>query len=238
MFNIKFNIYGIMVLFSLLANVIVVSKISKKYSFFKDEIVGALLYENIGIIYGAKLLTFFTNYSQNSKFEFFKLGFSAYGALIGAIVCLVLFCLQFKKSIKDILCIFMPSIPMMYSIGKLGCFLVGCCYGIEYKGIGNIVYKYSPIAPNNIQLFPVQIIESIVFILIFIYMIIKAYQNKFSVKTLGISFILIGFAKFGLDYFRMSHLNTIISLNQKISVVFVLIGIYLCKKRKIDSKND
>ena len=201
--------------------------IYKKYYFSEDEIIGALIYENIGIIFGAKLLTYMQNYNLYSKFDFFSLGLSSYGAFIGAMISLIIFSLQFKKPLKNILFTFIQPIPLMYAIGKIGCFLAGCCYGIEYTGIGNIIYKYSKVAPNNIHLFPVQIAETFAFTIIFIYMIKKFIKNQFNWKTLGISFILCGLTKFCLDYFRASHINTLLSLNQLISLIFILIGIFL-----------
>ena len=232
MINIKLPLYGIMILLSLLVNIIIVIVIYKKFNFSKDEIIGALVYENIGIIFGAKLLTYIQNYSTYSNFDFLSLGLSSYGAFIGAIICLIIFGLQFKKSLKDMLFTFMPSIPLMYAIGKIGCFLAGCCHGIEYNGIGSITYKYSEVAPNHIHLFPVQIVETIAFTVIFIYMIKKILKNQFYWKTLGISFILCGLAKFSLDYFRVSHINTFLSLNQSISIIFILIGVFIYIKSK------
>ena len=75
----------------------------------------------------------------------------------------------------------------MYAIGKIGCFLVGCCYGIKYSGIFSVVYNYSLHAPVGVSLFPIQLVESIVFLLIFIYMLNKKLQNKFNTQTIGIS---------------------------------------------------
>ena len=232
MIDTKLPLYGIMIILSLLVNIIIVLLIHKKFNFSKDEIIGALVYENIGIIFGAKLLTYLQNYSTYGKFDILKLGFSSYGALIGSIICLIIFGLQFKKSLKDMVFTFMPSIPLMYAIGKIGCFLAGCCYGIKYNGIGSIVYNYSAVAPNHIHLFPVQIIETIIFIIFFIYMFKNILMNKFTWKTLGVSFILCSFAKFSLDFFRASHTDIILSLNQIISIVFILFGILMYIKDK------
>jgi phosphatidylglycerol:prolipoprotein diacylglycerol transferase len=126
----------------------------------------------------------------------------------------------------------------MYAIGKIGCFVVGCCYGIEYNGLGNIVYTHSLDAPNHIHLFPVQILETIVFLLIFIYMLNKHFKNKFSWQVLGIIFILSGLAKFILDFFRYSHINQILSVNQLISVVFIIIGIYIYINQRLEKRRN
>lgn len=226
MFNTKVPLYGIIILLALIFNIITSSVLAKKHNFDVTELISMLLYENIGIILGAKILTYIEHYKE-LDFNLLKLGLSSYGGVIGAIVFLLLFAFQFKKSVKKLLFIFMPSIPLMYAIGKIGCFLVGCCYGIEYTGIGNIVYKYSIVAPLNVKLFPVQIVETIVFALIFIYMLNKSLKNQFTYKVLGISFILCGISKFLLDFLRMSHFNKIISFTQIISILFIVIGMFI-----------
>jgi len=229
MFDTRVPVYGIMILLALATNIIVVMLIYKKYEFSKNEIIGALVYENIGIILGAQIFTFFANYQLYEEFDLLSLGLSAYGAVIGAIICLMLFALQFKRSVKDMLFIFMPSIPLMYAIGKIGCFLAGCCVGIEYDGWGSIVYNYSAAALAGVRLFPVQLAETIVFIFIFIYIFAESVKNKLNLKTLGLSFILCGFGKFILDYLRMSHSGELLSfsLNQTVSIIFIVIGIKL-----------
>ena len=234
MFDIIIPFYSIMILLSLIANIIVVMIISKKYSFTRKEIICLLLYENVGIIGGAKILTFLQNNKElNGQFNFVSLGLSSYGAVVGALLFLILFILQFKKSLEEMLYIFMPSIPLMYGIGKIGCFLAGCCFGIEYNGFGSIVYNYSKSAPEHTHLFPVQIIETIFFFVIFAYMIIKHKKNEFDLKTAGISFISCGFSKFILEFFRASHIDKILSLTQTISILFILIGIGIVIRDKI-----
>lgn len=227
MFATAFPFYGIMILLSFLLNIITVLLIYKRFSFSKDEVIGALFYENIGILFGGKLLTLFQNNHMDSSFNFQNLGLSSYGGVIGAILFLILFKIQYKKTFRDIFFLFMPSIPLMYSIGKIGCFLSGCCYGIEYYGFGSIAIPNSFVSSSELRFFPVQLVESIVFFLIFLFMIYQINHKKFTWKTLGISFILMGFAKFSLDYLRMSHLAGTLSLNQMISILFIFIGFFL-----------
>lgn len=186
------------------------------------------MYENVGIIGGAKILSYLLSFNKLSEFNFINLGLTSYGAIFGSLFFIILFCIQFKKSIKDTLFIFTPSIPLMYSIGKIGCFLVGCCYGVKYNGLFKIMYKYSKEAPNNVYLFPVQLVETIVFLIIFIYLIIQHKRDKFNSKTLSITFIVCGIAKYILDFFRMSH-TEFFSFNQIVSIFFIVIGIIIYK---------
>lgn len=231
MFDTEIPLYGIFILLALFANVIISSILAKKYNYNTTEVTNMLVYENIGILLGAKILTYIEHYKE-LDFDLLNLGISSYGGVIGAIVFLLLFAFQFKKKVKELLFVFMPSIPLMYAIGKIGCFLVGCCYGIEYTGIGSVVYKYSLAAPSNLSLFPVQLVETFVFMLIFVYMLNKSLKDNFDYKTLGISFVLCGISKFLLDYLRMSHIGKVLSFSQVISIIFIVIGGFIIKLSK------
>lgn len=238
MFNTKISFYGLAIVLALIFNILIVMASYKKYGLFKYEVIGALMYENIGIILGAKLLTYFENIKLYGKFNFYTLGLSSYGAVIGAILFLTFFSWQFKKDIKKMLFLFMPSIPLMYAVGKIGCFLVGCCYGIEYEGFLNVIYNYSLVAPKGVKLFPIQLVETICFFGIFIYMFFSQVKDKFDSNVLALSFIMCGLCKFGLDYLRASHVGILFSWSQVISIVFVLIGIILLFQNKFLRKKN
>ena len=227
MVNTSIPLYGIMILLSLLLNALIIIFTYNKKIFSKSEIFGAIIYENIGIIVGAKTLAYIENYSlYNGVFDFWKLGLSSYGGIFGGLIFLILFALQFKKKISNMIYTFVLPIPLMYSIGKIGCFLAGCCYGIPYNGFGHIVYKYAVNSEiNNISFFPVQLVESIVFFLIFLYACFK--HKDYSLKNLGILIILCGFAKFLLDFLRASHMGIILSTAQYISLGFIITGLIL-----------
>ena len=92
MFNTQIPLYGIMILSSLIANVIIVMLIYKRFNFSKDEIIGALVYENIGIIFGAKLLTYIQHFKEYDNFNLLQLGFTSYGGVNHSKICYLYLC--------------------------------------------------------------------------------------------------------------------------------------------------
>jgi phosphatidylglycerol:prolipoprotein diacylglycerol transferase len=233
MFNSNFPFYGLAILLALISNIIIVISQYKKYNYKLEYVIYLLLYENAGIIIGAKVLSYLLSGERTS---FIITGLAAYGAAFGAALFILLFCLQFKKNIKETMYLLTPSFPLMYSIGKIGCFIVGCCYGIKYNGIFKIMYRYSVNAPNNVYLFPIQIVESIVFLLIFIYLIIMQRKNKFDEKMLGISFILCGASKGFLDFLRQEG-TQLFTFSKIVSLIIIIIGIIsLFLKKKSDNE--
>ena len=158
-----------------------------------------------------------------------KVGLSSYGALLGIITALIVYRLLFKVEIKELFYISLIPVPIAYAIGKIGCFVDGCCYGRSYNGLFSITYLNSTIAPKEEKLFPVQLVEAIVFLLIFLYywFMYKKEKTKDMEKQLLFIIISCAISKFMLDFLRASHNGQGISKNQIISILAVLMAIFL-----------
>lgn len=230
MINTKIPLYGILVVTGILSGLYIMYKNVKTLNYKKEENYGLILYILLGTLFGAKYFTLLTNFNKfKDNIDFKKIGLSSYGAIIGILILLIIFAKQYKKNFKDLINNILPAIPLMYGISKIGCFLAGCCYGIKYNGPLSITYKYSLSAPKNISLLPIQIIETITFILIYLYISKKKKENK---NIIGITILLCGLSKFLLDYLRMNHINKILTVNQIVSIPFIIIGLILYFKEK------
>lgn len=216
-------IYGIFLLLSLFINCIVIFVLGKVQNIKSNIILCSLTFEMIGIISGAKVL----NIIQTGwKHGFYYAGFSAYGGVVGGVASLIGFSKAYKVSLHKMLSIYVPLLPLLYSISKMGCFLSGCCYGIEYCGIGSVTYGYSNGAPINISLFPVQLVESIVNLIIYVYIMVIYIKNKDDINIIGYVFLLCGVSKFILEFFRASWEGGI-SSTQCISIFFIICGLFI-----------
>ena len=228
MINTDLPIYSLIILIAFLINIVVICYISYKKNRFNYDLIYLLIFEHIGMIVGAKLYSFFSNPAKyDYQFDIFKSGFSSVGAVIGIIIMSIIYIKMFKSNIK-----------MIYSIGKIACFLTGCCYGIEYSGPFSVTYLYSQNDINGISLFPVQLLESIVFFIIFIISFNIVIKDKVNNKSIGILTTMIFACKFLLDFLRFTHMKNLISFNQIMCVPFILIGLSLIifKKEYIDIK--
>lgn len=213
-------IYSIFIIMSLVINCIIIFLLGNKQKTDKNIILCSLVYEIIGIIVGAKILNLI-QIKENTSFYY--AGFSAYGGVIGGILALIVFCKLYKISILKLLNLYIPVLPLLYSISKLGCFFSGCCYGIEYIGNGNILYDAATEAPTGVNLFPIQLVESLINFLIFIYVLHKYEKNIENTKIIQKVFILCGISKFFLEFLRYSW-NGYLSSTQFISIIFIVIG--------------
>ena len=192
----------------------------------KDGIKDKNIYLYI-LLYGTFAISFgkiYTIVTTGFKYNMINAGLSSYGGLIGVILASIIFELILPTN-KKIMKYTMISLPLTYAIGKIGCFIAGCCYGIPYNGIFNVVYKDD----LNIGQFPIQLLETIVFIIIFI-VCNKLRNNK---NIIYITSLIAAIAKFLLDFLRYEHINKLITINQIFSIIIivVLIILYIVKNK-------
>lgn len=213
--NINFPIYYVMILLSLIISLIYIFK--------------ALKENNINIIYNYSLLymisafifgILFTLISHLPKIE---IGLTSYGCGIGVIILSLI--LRKYLNINDLFKYTIISLPLTYSIAKIGCFFTGCCVGIPYSGILSITY----IDKSNISLFPIQLLETIVFFIVFL--ICNKLKNKKNI--IYITLIMCSICKFLLDFLRYEHIYKPITINQIISILIIGFIVILYKKKKL-----
>lgn len=224
---------------------------SKFYDIKKEDIFYASMFAIIGIGIGAKLLYIITiipdlirNFSSlDWKTLIPKLlqgGFVFYGGLIGGVVGLYVYSKSFKISFKKLCMILIPVVPIFHSIGRIGCLLAGCCHGREYNGFGSITFYNTEFAPVGIPLFPMQIVESICNLIIFIIILLTYKKFKGTYKTIALYAVLYSIVRFVLEFYRGDAARGIVvlSTSQWISIALFIVGILLFvydKKRKKDT---
>ncbi|NLD16657.1 MAG: prolipoprotein diacylglyceryl transferase [Tissierellia bacterium] len=188
----------------------------------------------IGALLGSKILYLLIFRKEINWIHIFNLnyfstimgsGFVFYGGLIGSFIAITsvpkLYGIDYRKYIKY-LCF---MIPMFHAFGRMGCFLSGCCYGIPYQGILSVTFPVGSLAPSNIALFPVQILEAIVLIIIslFVYLISKRKQANWNTPCY-LYFFLYSISRFVIEEFRYDESRGIFcgfSTSQWISILII-----------------
>ena len=213
---------------------------SKFYDVKKEDIFYASMFAMIGIGIGAKLLYIITilpdiikNFNvldwESLIPRLLQGGFVFYGGLIGGVVGLYVYSKSFNISFKKLCMILIPVVPIFHSIGRIGCLLAGCCHGREYNGFGSITFYNTNLAPTGVPLFPMQIVESVCNLIIFIIILLTYKRFKETYKTVALYAILYSVVRFILEFFRGDVIRGIIvlSTSQWISIAFFIIGIAL-----------
>lgn len=217
--NFIFPVYGIIILLSIVIGMMYIYFFLKKANICtKNIFLCFILLISFSITCG-KLFTMFTNSNIDSLLE---AGLSSYGGLVGLILSSYIF-EKLENMNGSLIKASILSLPLIYGIGKIACFLVGCCYGIPHEGLFSVTYTEG----LNIPLFPIQLVETIVFITIFI-ICNKLKDNK---NIIYIVLFLCIIFKFLLDFLRYDHVTKILTVNQVFSIILlvVILLIYILK---------
>lgn len=156
-------------------------------------------------------------------------GFVFYGGVIGASIFLwVLRNLRTDFEFKDLYPI-LPALTLGHAIGRIGCFLAGCCFGKE-------THSFIGIALHSAQRIPTQIIESGFLFLLTIYLL-KSKKEK--INLISYYFLLYGGFRFVLEFYRGDNVRgfwIFLTPSQWVSLFMVGFGfVILHKFRKLNS---
>lgn len=177
--NLTVPIYPICVATGFFVGTLILSYFAKKYDFPEKLVFPLMCFTESGVIIGGKILFLLINFSilpkYYSKFGFLRLftrtGFVFYGGLFGAIVSILLFSKIYNFPFSASLSAVCFVTPLVHFFGRLGCFFSGCCYGIEYAGFCSVYIHGS-------NRFPVQLVEAILNLLLFLVLQIILRKNK------------------------------------------------------------
>lgn len=240
--TIRIPLYGMCIVVGVfIANIIIKMTCEKKH-FQWDDIVLSEAYFALGGIIGGKLLYLITTLStipwgQMDATIFHQLmagGFVFYGALIGAIIAVFIGAKIHHLPILNIGKEYLYLIPFMHAFGRLGCHFAGCCYGVPYDGIFSVTYGKDAFAPQDVSLFPIQLLEAICLLGIsgWLYMLPK-YKN-----SLIHYLCLYAIIRFLLEFFRGDVARgsyLIFSTSQWISIIILIILLVTRRNKKMDN---
>lgn len=218
--KINFPIYETLIIFSIIVGAIYIYiAVDKNNIPVKNIITFFTLFFFLSIFLG-KLYTFLEHPDSN----FLTIGVTGYGGLLGAILSSIIYNVIYKDNRFFKYTII--SLPLIYGFAKLACFFYGCCYGLPYNGPFSVTYPHL----TNKPLFPIQLVETILFILLFqVCNTLNKHKN-----IIYITLILVFTLKFLLDFLRYEHMYKFLSNNQIMSITlcFVTIIIHYIKRPK------
>ena len=171
---------------------------SKKISLAKDVMDLSLVLIVFGLI-GARIfhviIEYPAYYIENplSILKIYQGGFVFYGGFIFALIAGWWFLALRKQKISTFLDLFAPVIPLGYGLGRLGCFLAGCCFGKQTS-------SFFAIDKDGIGVHPTQLYSSFSGFLI---MTIILYMEKNKIEgRFFIYLILYGLARIWIESLR------------------------------------
>ena len=212
--NLQYTFYGPIVLLSIVLGIIIACILMRNAGVKSVTCFYTAIFTFISILVCSAVL------SISITGDIRKVGFVGAGGALGLIVGAVASALIHRDHISESMSAWIIVAPLMYGLSKIGCHIAGCCNGIPYNGFFTITYAEK----GHISYFPIQITETIVFVLIFIIGLILYLKSKNKTRVAILVLLLSGIAKIGLEFLRESHIGHTITSYQIIVLSISIIG--------------
>ena len=250
-FGLELPMYGMMILLGIIVSNAVALSLCKRFGRDKLELLTIESYGIIGAFLGSKILFLIISFKDidwqraaEPKYliAIISNGFVFYGGLVGAILFMMLCGKVHDLDVWGYIRDFIFMIPIMHCFGRIGCFCAGCCYGMPYHGPGHVVFPYGSQAPSGEELFPVQLVEAALVLIIGIVLLVLKIKKDFfyTIETYLLTYSVV---RFILEFFRYDAIRGSafgLSTSQWISIV-VFIGTVISivyRKKKAEQEKD
>jgi len=178
-----------------------------------------------------------------AAFELWRGGFVLYGGIIGGFLSATIFIIKKKMNFLKILDISAPVLALGVGIGRIGCFMAGCCFGnytssflgISFPAGSPAFKKHLEIYPDlmhnhtsSLTVIPTQLFSAGANFIIFLYLYFLLRKKKKYNGQLFIQFlILYSIFRFIIEFFRGDDRGNLLffSTSQWISIIVVVLSI-------------
>lgn len=230
--------YGLMMALAVVAAVLVCLYRTRKQKLaFEDGILILTCAFGCALL-GAGALYLFVTYSISeiiamiadlSLFTQPKMGLVFYGGLIGAIPGVFIGAKIAGVKLGDYINALLPVVPLGHALGRIGCFLGGCCYGAPTDSWVGVVYPEGIIhgIEHGTKLLPVQLFEAGALLVFFVIMCLPAVRKLSALKNVALYVFLYAPTRFILECFRFDAYRGFagsVSTSQWISVILMIVA--------------
>ena len=228
--------YGLMFALGSLAALFFLLKEAQVRKIEKNLFYDIYLWVLIGAIIGARLLYCLTNidFFLKNPLEIIKIqhgGLSWFGGFIFGLISFFIVTVIYKVNFFELADICFPYAALAQAIGRIGCFLNGCCYGKATDFIIKVKF------PNFFEaVHPTQLYSSLGLFLIFL--ILKFYQKSkriFKGEIFCMYLFLAGSERFLSEFLRGDTIPTPIlglTLYQVFALIWILASLVMFKTLK------
>lgn len=231
----KLNVYGYgtMMAIAIFVALLLLEYRSKKRNYDEDSILNMSIITIICGILGGKLLYLITeikNIAQNPDIlKNIGAGFVIYGAIIGGALGVFYYSKRKKWNVFKVFDLVIPSVALAQGIGRIGCFLSGCCYGKATTLPWGVEFKNSLYAPSGVLRHPTQIYSSIFDILLAVFLLQYDKKKRKEGRVFALYVIIYSVGRFLVEFLRDDPRGSVgvFSTSQFISIITLVFGVIL-----------
>jgi len=200
--------YGLAIASAFLAGMALAVRQAKKEGEEPQKIFDLIFYLMVAAIVGARLLFVILNYREyiHNPLQALKIwegGLVYYGGLLAALGVGVWLIRRYNLSLGKTADILAPSVALGQAIGRIGCFMAGCCYGKPTHVAWAVTFTDAfCLAPTGIPLHPTQLYASAMALIIFGLLLLIRRRRTFLGQVFLSYVVLYAIGRFILEFFR------------------------------------
>lgn len=230
--------YGLLGVLGVLAGLLLIVWRCRQKGLNTENAIYIYILSFVGAFIGAKLLYLLTVLPQllqalpmlhENPVQFIHTylagGLVYYGGLVGGILTAYWTSRSYHVRLGDYYPALLPALAVFSGFGRVGCFLSGCCYGVETSLPIGVIFPAFSLAPSGVPLVPVQLLEAGFDFLLCGVMIWLTNRKSRLPYAVRLYVLLYAAARFVLEFFRGDGVRGSwleVSTSQWISLVLLL----------------
>lgn len=229
--------YGLMIAVGILLCIILGTYRAKKYGLNPESVLDIAILSVIIGFAGAKLLFVIVEFPWFLEDPLAVLGsegFVVYGGIAAGVATAIVYCRIKGYSFLEYFDLLCPSVALAQGVGRIGCFLAGCCYGKETDSVFGVMFPEGSLAPTGVKVIPTQLLSSAGNFLIMGILLIYYRRAKHTGDVGALYMLLYAVGRFFIEFLRDDDRGGIgvLSTSQWISIVIVAAAVVLFIKNK------
>lgn len=238
--------YGICAVVGLFLCTFLGCKLAKRFEIAYEDVILLMVVIGVSLLIGGhilfgitntnKLIALFQNASSYSLKQILTYlgmcfgGMVYYGGFLGACVGLLIYT-KYSKLVERPIAfdLYAVCIPLFHVFGRIGCFLSGCCYGME-SSFGFVVHGNDLIPEiNDVRRLPVPLIEAACNLVIFFILLRLFKIGKGNGKVIFYYMLIYPVVRFILEFFRGDAVRGFLfglSTSQWISIGLFVVAVW------------
>ena len=238
--------YGLCVAVGFLVALLVMVKIGKSAGIKPQQTMDMGFLIILAAIIGSRIMYVLMNVSYyiERPMDMFKIW---QGGLVfsGGIICVVLTVIWYTRkhhlSFWKVADLWAPAMAIGQGIGRIGCFMAGCCYGRPSGSNWGVVFTDPhALAPLNIPLYPTQLYSSLSGFVIFLVLILMHTRKKFEGQVFLWLLVLHSTARLFVERFRGDDRGVLLggsdmSITQLVTLLILIasiVALFIFKRRQ------
>jgi len=200
--------YGLFVAIGFSVALLVATRVGKAQGMHPELVTDMGFITILCAIIGSRLMYVIMNFSyyKNHPLDIFRIwqgGLIFSGGLIAVFLVMGWYLKRHHLSFWKTGDLWAPAVAIGQSIGRIGCFMAGCCYGNPTDMKWGVVFTHPhSLAPLNIPLHPTQLYASLSGLIIFLVLMVLHAKRQFEGQVILWFLILHSTARLLIERFR------------------------------------